>query len=220
EAEAERLLDPGEEARKARMRRGRNRGDDIEGAPVDPADLFAAWSEAVLGHVRDRTPCRSILLRGGKPALDEAQERLDVKRIVIGRAMTDLHRLPHRLGDAFPGWIDQIARGGARDEDAREIEQQRRVLVAARIEPRERRHEFAAAHFGIADQVEGRVARNEAVLLVRAQQMRAAGADDARDVGKAWRRGIRYGEGFWPGVVQFDRIEQASDRRPDRGPVR
>ena len=87
--------------------------------------------------------------------------------------MADLHRLPHRLGDARPGRIDQRARRRARDEDARQVEQQRRVLVAARIQPGQRHQELAAAQVGIADQVEGGIGRDEAVLA-RSEPSRCA----------------------------------------------
>ena len=99
--------------------------------------------------------------------------------------MADLHRLPHRLGDARPGRVDQLAGRRARDEDPRQVEQQRRVLVAARIQPGQRHQEFAAAQVGIADQVEGGIGRDEAVVAERAQQMRAAVADRAFDLGRA-----------------------------------
>ena len=66
-----------------------------------------------------------------------------------------------------------------RDEDPRQVEQQRRVLVAARIQPGQRHQHFAPAHVGVADQVEGGIGRDEAVLGERAQQMRAAAADHA-----------------------------------------
>ena len=134
--------------------------------------------------------------------------------------MADLHRLPHRLGDAAPGRIDQGARRRARDEDARQVEQQRRVLVAARIQPGQRHHQFAAAQVGIADQVEGGIGRDEAVLAVRAQQMRRAVADHAVD--------LRQCAGAAPasigrrrlGMVERDGVERVGDRLADRRPVR
>jgi hypothetical protein len=76
--------------------------------------------------------------------------------------MADLHRLPHRFGDACPGRVDEGAGRRARNESPRQIEQQHRVLVAARIEAGQRRQQFAAPHIGIADQIEGGVGRDEA----------------------------------------------------------
>jgi hypothetical protein len=78
--------------------------------------------------------------------------------------MPDLHRLPHRLGNAAPGRIDQDPGRRMRDEDARQIEQQRRVLVAARIQARQRHHHLAPADVGIADQVERGIGRDETVF--------------------------------------------------------
>ena len=118
------------------------------------------------------------------PVSTKLKQRLGEERVVIGRAVADLHRLPHRLGDAAPGRIDQLARRRARDEDPRQVEQQRRVLVAARIQPGQRHRHFAAAQIGIADQVEGGIGRDEAVVGERAQQMRAAGPDHRLDLGE------------------------------------
>ena len=84
----------------------------------------------------------------------------------------------------FQGGLISVARRRAGDEDPRQVEQQRRVLVAARIEPGQRHQEFAAAQIGIADQVEGGIGRDEAVAVERAQQMRAAGADHVLDLGE------------------------------------
>ena len=53
DAEAEVLLDLGEEARKARMRRRRQRGDDVEARAVMRAHLLAAGVEAEIDHVGD-----------------------------------------------------------------------------------------------------------------------------------------------------------------------
>jgi hypothetical protein len=107
------------------------------------------------------------ILRRGQPGFGKAQQRLDEKGVVIGGAMADLHRLPHRLGDAGPWRIDQRADGRARDENPRQIEQQRRVLVAARIQPGQRHQQFAAPQIGIADQIEGGVARDKSMLAER-----------------------------------------------------
>ena len=103
--------------------------------------------------------------------------------------MADLHRLPHRLGNAGPGRVDQRARRRMRDEDAGEREQQRRVLVAARIQPGQRHQHFAPAHVGIAEQVEGGIGRQEAVLGIGAQQMRRADADRVLDLAACRARG-------------------------------
>ena len=43
---------------------------------------------------------RAVSSARGEAGLDKAQQRLGEERVVIGRAMADLHRLPHRLGDA------------------------------------------------------------------------------------------------------------------------
>ena len=133
--------------------------------------------------------------------------------------MADLHRLPHRLGDAAPGRVDQRARGRARDENPRQVEQQRRVLVAARIEPAQRHRQFAPADIGVADQVEGGVGRDEAALRERAQQMRAAAADHRFDLGQACRA-LRRRRRLGVGMAEIDGVEQRRDRLADRGPVR
>ena len=122
------------------------------------------------------------LVRRGQAGLGKAQQRLGEERVVIGRAVADLHRLPHRLGDALPGRVDQRARRRARDEHPRQVEQQRRVLVAARIQAGQRHQHFAAAQIRVADQVEGGIGRNEAVAAERFEQMRAAVADHALDL--------------------------------------
>ncbi len=133
--------------------------------------------------------------------------------------MADLHRRPHRLGDAPPRRIDQGTRRRARDEDPRQVEQQGRVLVAARIQARQRHQQFAAAHISVADQVEGGVGRDEAVVSERSQQMRAAVADHVVDLGHIRRaRNRRRRRRF--GVLQIDGVQQLGHRRPDRGPVR
>ena len=62
-----------------------------------------------------------------------------------------------------PGRVDQGAGRRARDEDPRQVEQQRRVLVAARVQAGQRHQQFAAAQVGVADQVEGGIGRDEAV---------------------------------------------------------
>ena len=132
--------------------------------------------------------------------------------------MADLHRLPHRFGDTGPGRIDQIAGRRAGDEDAREVEQQGRVLVAARVEPGQRHQQFAALQVGVAEQVEGGVGRDETVAGERAQQVRGAGPDHLVDLGDgpggcaAPARGrLRMALG--------DGVEQGRDRPADRLPV-
>ena len=101
--------------------------------------------------------------------------------------MTDLNRLPHRLGDSSPRRIDQVAGGRAPDKGPRQAEHQGRVLVAARIKTPQRHQQFAAAHIGIADQVERRIGRDESVAAERAQQMCPAGADHRLDLVEAGR---------------------------------
>ncbi len=120
--------------------------------------------------------------------------------------MADLYRQPHRFGDPGPGWIDNGARWRARDEDPRQIEQQRRVLVAARIETGQRRQQFAAADIGVADQIEGGVGRDKAAPSERAQQMPAAFTDHKLHLGKAGRAPRRWC-GFGVRVLQVDRIQ-------------
>jgi hypothetical protein len=133
--------------------------------------------------------------------------------------MADLHRLPHRLGDAGPGGVDQRRRRRAGDEDPRQVEQQGRILVAARIQPGQRHQQFAAADIGVADQVEGGIGGDEAVLAERPQQMRRGGAHDAFDLAKVGRaRRRRRRRRLW--VLQMDGIQQLRDRLADRGPVR
>ena len=133
--------------------------------------------------------------------------------------MADLHRLPHRLGDAGPGRVDQRASRRARDEDPRQVEQQRRVLVAARMKPGQRHQQFAAAQIDVADQVEGGIGRDEAVIAIRPQQMRAAVADRGFDLGEAWHA-PRRGCGRGSRVLQLDGIQEVRHRLADRSPVR
>ncbi len=133
--------------------------------------------------------------------------------------MPDLHRLPQRFGDAGPWRVDQRPRRRARDEDARQIEQQRRVLVAARVQPGQRHQQFTAAHVGIADQVEGGIGRDETVAAERTQQMRAAGADHGLDFGDVRRaRHRRGGLRLW--MRHVDRVQEIRHRLADLGPVR
>ena len=88
-----------------------------------------------------------------------------------------------------PGRVDQVARRRARDEDPRQVEQQRRVLVAARVEPGQRHQQFAAAQIGVADQVEGGIGRDEAVACrtSRADARRSRGS--RRSISRELRRG-------------------------------
>ena len=201
------------------MRQRRQRGDDVEGRAVLRAHFLAAGGQAKCDHLRNRAARRRGLAGRGKPGLDEAQERLGEERVVIGRAVADLHRLPHRLGDAFPGRIDQVARRRAGDEDPRQIEQQRRILVAARIQPGQRHQQFAAAQIGIAEQIEGGVGRDEAASAERTQQMRPAGPDHRLDLGKGGRA-AGHGKRLRPGMAELDRVQKRRHRRPDGGPVR
>ncbi len=118
-----------------------------------------------------------------------------------------------------PWRVDQRAGRRARDEHPRQVEQQRRILVAARIQPGQRHQHFAAAQIGVADQVEGGIGRDEPVLAEGFQQMRGAAADhafDLRQLRRARRRRLSRG----PGVRQLDGIQQVRHRRADRGPVR
>ncbi len=133
--------------------------------------------------------------------------------------MADLHRLPHRLGDAPPGRVDQRPRRRARDENPRQVEQQRRVLVAARIQARQRHQEFAPAQIGVADQVEGGIGRDEAASGERPQQMRAAGADHAFDLGETGRA-LGHRRRLRAGMADIDGVQQRRHRLADRGPVR
>lgn len=200
------------------MRRRRERGDDVEARAVDALDLLAADVDAEIDHVGDRALRRDLVGDRGEPGLDIAQQRLDEERIVIGRAVADLHRLPHRFGNAFPGRIDDVARRRARNEDAGEIEQQRGVLVAARIEARQCHDQLASAEIRIADQVEGGIGRQETVSAIRAEQMLCAVADRAVDL-RALRHGGGEGHRRRPGVVECDAVDEIGDRPPDRRPV-
>jgi hypothetical protein len=159
------------------------------------------------------------LIRRGEPGVDKAQQRLGEERVVIGGAMADLHRLPHRLGDAGPARVDQRAGRRARNEDPRQIEQQRRVLVAARIQAGQRHQHFAAADIRVADQVERRIGRDEAVPGERLQQMLRAAADDVFDSGEI-RRAFRRRRRHRLGMPQDDRVQELGDRLADGGPVR
>ena len=201
------------------MRQRRQRGDDANGRAVMRGHLLGGSLQAEIDHLRNRALRGRGLVRRRQPGLDKAQQRLGEERVVIGRAVADLHRLPHRLGDPSPGRVDQRPRRRMRDEDPRQIEQQRRVLVAAGIEPGQRHQHFAPAHVGIADQVEGRVGRDETVFRERTQEMRAAMADHALDLGQLrgaavgrCRRRLR--------VADADRRHQFGHRLADRGPVR
>lgn len=146
------------------MRCRRERGDDVEPRPVDALDLFAADVDAEIDHIGNRALRRHLVGERGETGLNVAQQRLDEERVVIGRAVADLHRLPHRFGNPSPGRIDDCARRRSRDEDTGEVEQQRGVLVAARVETRERHGQLSAAEIGIADQVERGVGRQKAIL--------------------------------------------------------
>ena len=201
------------------MRRRRQRRDDAEFRAVARQHLFAAGLEAELHHLVDGAPRRAVSSLDGKAGFEKAQQRLDEERIVVGRAVPDLHRLPHRLGDALPGRIDDRAGRRARDEHAREVEHQRRVLVAARVQAGQRHDQFAAAEVRIADQVERGVGRQEAVAGERIQKVLAAGADDLVDFGGLGGCGRR-GHGLRLRVAELDRVEQFGKRPADLGPIR
>ncbi len=219
DSEAEILLDLREVAGKARMRRRRERGDDVEARAVDALDLLAADVDAEIDHVGDRALRRDLVGRRGEPGLDITQQRLDEERIVIGRAVPDLHRLPHRLGNALPGRIDHGARRRVRDEDAGEVEQQRGVLVAARVEARQRHDQLASTEIGIADQVEGGIGRQETVAAVRAEQVLRAVTDRAVDL-RALRQGGGERHRRRLGMIERDAVDKIGNRPPDRRPVR
>ncbi|MGY4599442.1 hypothetical protein ACVWXL_007188 [Bradyrhizobium sp. GM22.5] len=161
---------------------------------------------------------RHLVGERGETGLNVAQQRLDEERVVIGRAVADLHRLPHRFGNPSPGRIDDCARRRSRDEDTGEVEQQRGVLVAARVETRERHGQLAAAEIGIADQVERGVGRQKAIFAVRAQQMLRAVADHAVDL-----RLLRHGAGEHGrrrlGMIQRDAVDEIGDGLADRCPI-
>jgi hypothetical protein len=133
---------------------------------------FAAGVEAERDHVADGAPGGLGLTCRGETAADEVHQRLGEEGVVVGGAMPDLHRVPHRLGEPGPGRIDQrpdvrIGQG----KHAREVEQQRGVLVGARVEALERRQQVAAAKIGIADQLEGRIGGDELLLCKPVQQV-------------------------------------------------
>ena len=104
--------------------------------------------------------------------------------------MLDLHGLPHRFSDAGPRRIDDVARRRACDEDAREIEQQRRVLVTARIQSCQRIEEVVSAQIRIAYQVERRIGRDVAVAGVRLQEMRGTVLDRRVDISDGGEGGL------------------------------
>ena len=90
---AEIALDVGEEAAEPRVRRGRQRGDDVERGAVNQArHLLAAFVEAEADQLLGRAPRRAGLLRGRKPATEEIHQRLGVERVVVRRPVADLHR--------------------------------------------------------------------------------------------------------------------------------
>jgi len=219
DAETQVLLDLREEVGEARMRRRRERRDDVEALAVGAAYLLAADPDAEIDHVGDRAPRGCDIGGRGEPGLDVAEQRLDEERIVIGRAVTDLHRLPHRLGDALPGRVDDRGRGRARDEDAREVEQERGVLVAARVQAGQRHDQFAPAKVRIADQVERGKGRQEAVLAVALQQVVCAVADDIVDLRQRRRRAVE-GDRRRLRMVECDGVDEVGDGLADRLPVR
>ena len=133
--------------------------------------------------------------------------------------MLDLHRLPHRLGNALPRRIDQRARRRMRDEDARQRKQQRRILVAARIQAGQRHQHFAPADVGVAEQVERRIGRDEAVFGIGPQQMPGRDADRVFDLGHAGRA-RRRGQRRRLRMPHADAVHQFRDRLADRRPVR
>lgn len=80
--------------------------------------------------------------------------------------------------------IDHRGQGPVgKNAGAREIEQQRRVLVGARIEAGQRRHEIAATEVRIAGEIERGIGGQKSVAAEGPQQVRGATADDAVDVG-------------------------------------
>ena len=154
---------------------------------VPRAHLLAAGDQAEIDHLGDRAARGRGLIRRRQAGFDKTQQRLGEERVVIGRAMADLHRLPHRFGDAGPGRVDQGAGRRARDEDPRQVEQQRRVLVAAGIESGQRHQQFTAPDVGVADQVEGGIGRDEAVTC------RTSATDARRSAGSRARSRTRPG---------------------------
>ena len=112
-----------------------------------------------------------------------------------------------------------VGRRRARDEDAGEVEQQRRVLVGAGVEALQRDQEIAAAKIRIADQVEGRIGRDETVVL-------AVGARaDGRAQARMMRSMLAIGNGLagrgGAAAVRMGRrqpVEQLGERGADREP--
>jgi hypothetical protein len=94
-----------------------------------------------------------------------------------------------------------------------------RLNSSARIEAGERCEKIAAVKIRVADQIERRKGRDEAVLAEGSEQVRAACPDDAVDIGKAGC-GSRRRHGLRPGVLQIHGIQQRRDRLADRCPVR
>ena len=133
--------------------------------------------------------------------------------------MLDLHRLPHRLGDTLPRRIDQRARRRMRDEDARQRKQQRRILVAARIQAGQRHQHFAPADVGVAEQVERRIGRDKTVFGIGPQQMPGAHPDRVLDLGHIWRAGGG-GHRRRLRMPHADAVHQFRDRLADRRPIR
>ena len=209
---------------KTRLKRacggGAKRGDDVEGPPaVRRANRLAADGEAERDQPLDRFVRGLVFIRRGETAGAEIHQRFREERVVIGRAMADLHRLPHRLGNARPRRIDQRRGRRIGDKGAGEIEKKRRILVSARVETAQRRQEIASAQIRIADQVERRIAWNKAVPLIGREQVAGAGADDGVDLGNGSHPGWRFDPlGLW--MLLASCIEQRRHRSADRGPVR
>ena len=119
----------------------------------------------------------------------------------------------------FQGGFDQLACRRARDENPRQVEQQRRVLVAAwHRSPVSAIRNSRPRMLGIADQVEGGIGRDEAVrrdTSVRDARRRRGSPDRYRPAlaGAASGRGRT----VWGGDAGIDRIGR--NRRATGWPI-
>ena len=178
-----------------------------------------SWRQKPISRSTVLRRASSALLRRRQAAAEEVHQRLGEERVVIGRAMADLHRRPHLLGQAAPGRVDDRRGRRAGDEGARQIEQQRGVLVGAGVEPLQRHQEIAAAKIRIADQVEGRIGRNETLFRekvrsrCRAQpwMIRSSSATGTASTGAA---------GLPLGMLLRKLVDQGGHRPADGEPVR
>jgi hypothetical protein len=155
----------------------------------------------------------------GQAAADEIHQGLGEEGVVVGGAVPYLHGVPHRLGEAAPGRIDQRQDVGVgEDEDAGEVEQQRCVLVGARVEALQGRQQVTAAKVRITDELERCVGGDELLPCKHVQQVTGASADDPVHL-RARRHPIRLRDGSSHRMLLRKLIDQRGQRFADGGPI-